>query len=103
MRSNLKKVSYYQFKDHIRDKLDLTPYQKEKLDDILEYSGYHIYERNSDKKASILWRLTIVFALPYILVLYIFLPIKFIITGEWGYGSKFLDNFHNPWFKKIGI
>lgn len=103
MRSNLKKVSYFEFRDHIKEKIELTPYQKEKLNDMLDYSGYYIYKNNNDKKSNILWRITIVFVLPYILFMYIFLPIKYIITGEWGYGHKFLDNFHNPWFKKIGL
>ena len=100
----LQKASEYDFIKFLEDKINLTAYQKEKLRDneILRFSKYEIYTA-AKAESKFIWRLTILFVIPYILLMYLFLPIKFIFTGTWGYGGKFIENFHKPWFRKLNL
>jgi hypothetical protein len=75
---------------------ELSPYQKEHIRDreMVRSSPFYFYKRKKKEKVSILWRFTIIAVPVYILLLYLSLPIKMIITGSWGYGRNFIDKFH---------
>jgi hypothetical protein len=103
--SQLRKAWDSEVEQWLSESLDLTPYQKEKLRDreIVRFSEFYFYKMPEKKKINPLWRLTIVFYLPYVLLLIIFNPFKWLLTGQWGYGQKFLDKFHSKWVRKIGL
>jgi len=84
---------------------DLTIYQKEyiRTNEIVRFSPYRFLKRREPVKANFFFRLTIILLPFYFVLLFLGLPIKLIITGKWGYGSKFIDNFHNKWLHKLNI
>lgn len=51
------------------------------------------------KKTPILLRFTIIFALIILLLMMIFLPVNFLITGRWYYKNRFIMN----WFTALGF
>lgn len=103
--SKLKKASTIDVEKWLETELNLTPYQKEKMqnDELIRFAPFEFYEDRQKENISFLWRLTICFIPFYFLALYAFLPIKMIITGKWGYGQKFIDGFHNIWMNKLKI
>lgn len=103
--TNLQHASDYEVEDWLKKQLDLTPYQKEKLRDseLIRFAPFEFYKHRKQVKTSILWRLTIIFVPIYLLLLIISLPIKFVITNQWGYGDKFYDNFHAVWWNKLNL
>ena len=99
---NLQKVPDYRVKKWLEESIrDLTPYQKQKIfdDEIIRFSPFEFYEKR--KVVSSFWiRLTIIF-IPFVwLLLFIGLPFKFIVTGQWGYGKKML-NWYDKWVSKV--
>lgn len=103
--SRLRRASYIEVNQWLDKELKLTPYQREKLrnDEIIRFSEYYIYKKGEKVGGNILWRLSIVPFIIYIILITCFLPIYYIITGNWGYGRKFMDKFHAPWVRKIGF
>ena len=85
--------------------LELTPYQKEKLrlDEVVRFAPFEFYEVPKQIKPSFIWRLTIIFFLIYLVLLFVGLPFNFLFTGKWGYGQKFFDNFHAKWMRKLNL
>lgn len=85
--------------------VELTPYQKQKLSDheVLRFSPFYFYKRSEQRKVSILWRFSIILYPIYIIAILLFNPIKWILTGKWGYSQKFFDNFHAKWNRKMGF
>jgi hypothetical protein len=103
--TDLQRVSDHEVCEWLEEKLQLTPYQKQILieREIVRFAPFYFYKWRNDKKVSLLWRLTIVIYPIYWLILFIGLPFKWIVTGKWGYGRKFFDNFHAKWVQKLGI
>lgn len=84
---------------------NLTDDQKRWIynEEIVRFSPFQFYKRVKKEKPTILWRLSALFYPIYLILLILFNPIKWIFTGEWGYGEKFLDGFHYKWTRKIGF
>ena len=84
---------------------ELTDYQKDCLsnDSIVWFSPYYFYERIEKNKSAVLWRLTLPFFGIAFLSLVLFNPVKWIITGRWGYDQDFLDKWFNSWGNKLDI
>lgn len=102
--SNLKRASDREVKQWLIDELDLSPYQKNKLymDETIRFSPFYFYKVNK-VKVSPIWRLTLLVWPIYWCGLVIVSCIKWLFTGEFGFGRKFIDNFHSKWAKKINI
>ncbi len=103
--SNLERVHDHEVERWLIEKLQLNDYQKSKLhdSDLIRCSHLYFYKKSPKKSVSFLWRLSIIFFLPYYLLLVLFSPIKWIITGKGRYSEKFFDNFHAKWIRKIGL
>lgn len=103
--SRLKRASNYEVEQWLIKSLELTPYQKEKLLDreIVRFGGFYFYNIEKEEKVSFLWRLTIILFPVYLLLIFCFLPVKWIFTGKWGYGRNFIDNFHSKWVRKLKL
>lgn len=100
--TNIEKASYLEVQSYLKKSLNLTDYQMCKMydNDTIRMSPFEFYKRK--KKISNIWlRLSIIF-LPIVwLLLFIGLPINFIITGRWGYNSKF--NFIINWLDNLNV
>jgi hypothetical protein len=104
MKSNLGRASEYEVFMWIENNIELTPYQKSKFDaEVVRLSPFYFYKVRQKETVSPLWRLTLLIYPIYLLFAYLYLPIKFLITGKWGYGRNFIDKFHLPWAKKLGF
>lgn len=103
--THLKRASDYEVKDWLDKKLQLTPYQKDVIyrDEIIRFSPFYFYKMAEDDKPSWLWRLTAPVYLIYFIALVCFMPFKWLLTGKWGYGGKFIDNFHSVWVRNMGF
>jgi hypothetical protein len=104
--TNLRPASNYEVREWLEKTIkELTPYQKEWIrnEEIIRFAPFKFYKRRKTEKVSILWRFTIIAFPIYLVIIFSFLPIKMIITGEWGYGQKFYDNFHAAWLHKLNL
>jgi len=103
--SQLEKASPYHVQKWLEDNLELTPNQKRIMieRELIRFSPFEFYEWPKKEKVNILWRLTILFFPIYILIIILFNPIKWMLTGKWGYSQNFFDNFHAKWTRKLGI
>ena len=103
--SKLKQVREHEIEDWLVDSLELTDYQRQKIRDegIIRFSEYYFYKQRKEKKPSFLWRLTIVLYPLYIILLFLFLPIRYVFSGKTYYGQKFLNDFHYPWINKLNL
>ena len=104
MLSNLKKATDYEVQQWLVKSLDLTPYQKEKLYslEIVRFSEFEFFKLKPKVKFHPIWRFTIIFYLLFIILLFVFLPFTFFITGRWGYGKKYLSVYEN-WSRRLGL
>lgn len=68
------------------------------LTDNLRSSDLECYN-TTKTKVGLLLRLTMPFALLTGMLLFIFMPINFMLTGSWGYKSRKLNN----WFRSLGF
>lgn len=103
--SRLKKANNIGVEKWLSEKLDLTPYQISKMRDmeLFRFSPFEFYESKQKGKVSFLWRFTMLVLPIYILLVWIYNPIQFIVSGKWGISSKFLDSFHYPWMHKLNL
>lgn len=77
---------------------ELKNVDTELIDSYIRSSNFNIFEEK--KKPVNSWvRVTLPLALVVILCLIALSPIKFMITGSWGYGNLKLLN----WFRKLGF
>ena len=76
----LKKCNYDDIADHLRGS-NLEFYKREKVE------------------TSLFIRFTLPFALIFMLILLIGMPINYIISGKWGYRVEWINN----WFKSLGF
>jgi len=99
-----KKASDYEVYDWIKKSIpELTNYQKQKIYDneIVRFSKFEFYKRRK-RVSNIWWRLSAVFFPITWILIFISLPINFILTGDWGYSFKTLEWF-NIWKNNIGL
>jgi hypothetical protein len=103
--SRLTKASDYEVSDWIKKEFELSNQQIYRAYDreSVRFSNLEFYKRKQKENSSLLWRLTLPLFGLYWVLLFIGLPISFIITGEWGYNQKFLDNFHYRWCEKLNV
>ncbi|AMR34175.1 hypothetical protein A0256_23340 [Mucilaginibacter sp. PAMC 26640] len=103
MNSNLRKASHFEVQDWLIKELELTPYQKSKLYDkeIVRFSPFDFFKYKRKTK-SLLWR----FTLPIYPVIWVLLvissPIVYLITGRWGYETRYIQWFRN-WAYNLGL
>lgn len=103
--TNLQPASHLEVRDWLEKTLELTPYQKEKIRirEIVRFAPFEFYKRRNDLKAHPLWRLTLLLLPVYLVLIYGSLPFNWMLTGRWGYGQKFYDNFHARWMNKLNL
>jgi hypothetical protein len=105
--SNYKRANRLTVKKWLVDELNLTPIQSEKLSDyyangILDNCRYEFFEWQPQKSKNLLWRLTAIIVIPYMIIMLLGMPIKYLITGNSYYGRKTMD-FHRKWMKNCGL
>lgn len=77
---------------------ELNKVQTDKIVDHLRGSGMFVVRKRLVE--STFWvRFTMPFALIVLIFLLIITPIKYIITGKWGYDNKSIAN----WFRSVGF
>lgn len=99
---NIQKASDYEVRKWLKETLNLSDYQQEKLwrEEIIERAPFYFFSRKK-YQPNIWLRLSIVLY-PFVwLILFIGLPFNYFITGRWGYSKKW--NFILNWVDKIGL
>ena len=82
---------------------DLSPYCKHKIreDEIIRFAPYDFFEYK--KPVSNFWlRLTIIFIPIVFILLFVFLPVNFLLSGQWGYSTKYIKWFYD-WSGKVNV
>lgn len=98
---SLKRASTLDVERYFTEELKLSPYQKEKAHDVFRESPYYFYE--SKEKTKSVWVRSTIFAwFVAFVLLVIFLPVNFIITGRWGYDDKKIRWYIN-WTDSLGL
>jgi hypothetical protein len=100
---NLKEASNYEVEEWLIKELNLKKDQQRNLRDqeYVRFAPFYFYKTKKNIK-NIWFRLSIIF-FPFIwLLLFISLPINFIITGYWGFDTKKLKHIFN-WMNNIGL
>ncbi len=102
---NLVRVSEFDVEEWFHKNVpELTAYQKQRLDsEFFRMPPFFWYKKSPRGTVSFLWRLSIIAYPFYLLALLVGLPFTFLVRGRWGYGSKFYENFHCAWVRKIGL
>lgn len=101
---NVKEVSDYKVREWLFKSIkDLSPYQKERLidDEIIRFAPFKFVEER-DKVSNVWIRLTIMFYPIVLVILYLSLPLMFLVNGRWGYNSKTISWF-TQWSKNLGL
>lgn len=104
--SNLKPARDYEVEKWLKKSFNLTEYQKSKLfeDGIVRLAPFKFYKQRGEEKTTPLWRLTIFFFPIFWVILFIGLPVVFMIKGRWGYNDRFaLIRFHQFWCRKLNL
>jgi hypothetical protein len=101
--TNLEKANRFEVIELLEKRINLTKEQISKFGEFYDRGYVYFYKKSKKVESNILWRLTILFVPLYIFIIFISLPFKMILTGRWGYGSKFYDNFHAKWWRKLGL
>jgi hypothetical protein len=102
---NLKKASNYEVENWLIDKLKLRKDQERDLRnyEFIRSSPFYFYKKK-EKVDNILFRLTLLFFPIVWILLFITLPINFIITGTWGYNDKnILIKLIHDWMEKLRL
>lgn len=71
----------------------------DELDKIISKLPYDFYKKDEAIKVNIWLRLTLPFVLVVMILLIVFMPIKFIFTGRWRYAP----NIFIKWFKLLDL
>lgn len=103
--SKLEEAPSYEVKNWLKENLQLTPYQCELIDnrELLRFSGFYYYKTRKKQKVSFLWRFTLLVYPLWFVLLVVFSLFKFLATGSFGYGSKFLDKYLRNWQNKLNL
>ena len=95
----LKKADYYFTAIELKKRIpELKGLNADTITDNLRGSNLEFFYKEK-VETNVLIRLTLPFALIIGLILFIFSPINYMITGHWGYKTKWLTN----WFKALGL
>ena len=101
---NYKKASDYKVQEWIEKSIrEMTPYQKQKLrdDEIVRFSEFEFMEKRKTVKS--FWTRLTVLLMPFVwIVLFIGLPLNFLIKGSWGYNHKHIKWF-DKWRSNVGL
>lgn len=103
MRLSKKEVGVCSVSDWIAKGINLNYDKKQELKEFLMFNNEFCFVKHDDIKSSFLMRLTTPIFLIVLLLLFIFMPFKFIITGNWLYGDSIIFNIIKKWSNKIGI
>lgn len=98
-----KQVRDYDVEQYFRKHLDLTVYQKQRIEDVIRSAPFDFI--SFEKEAAVFWpwRLTVIFFILFILLLWITMPIKWMLTGHGRYGQKSIAlKVYRFWGKRIG-
>lgn len=101
MFNGLKEMSSLEIQKTLKDELELTKYQSEKLRDLIyeKRNVIKFFEYKPKAKAGVLMRMSIVFV-PFVLVIMILgLPFNYIRKGEFYYRIDWIIK----WFNKLNI
>lgn len=105
---NLQKVWHTDIARWLEDELELTQAQKEKLRgpdyeyDMIRFSEFKFYREKEVRKTNIIFRATAPLFAVYWVILFLSMPIKWLITGSSRYKSENLKFYHS-WCDKLGI
>lgn len=97
------KAPDYQVREWIEEEFTLTSDQKRvaRNKESIRFSPFEFYTRRPRIK-NIFIRFTVIL-MPIVWgILFVGLPFKFIISGQWGYGNKFM-RFFDSWRSNIGL
>jgi len=93
-----RKIDYFSVAMELKKVIpELKVSTSDHIEDCLRGSGLEFY-RVTNKKVPVFIRLTLPFAAITFVVLFLTLPIKFMVTGKWGYDNERLRN----WFTSLG-
>ena len=103
--SRLKQASQYEVQDWLIEELSLTDYQKRVLWDkgLIRWAPFTFMKVKQKETVSFLWRFTMILVPVYIILIWLYNPLQFIITGKWGISQKFLEKFHYVWMGKLKL
>ncbi len=80
----------------------LTPRQQELLAEYIRCSSYHVVKYIQKEKSTLLWRMTGIFFLLYVLLFYIFSPLKWVLTGTAVYDQDgIIVRIYKNWLKHL--
>jgi len=80
---------------------ELKHLSKEELCERFKKLEIDFYSENSEKRNSII-RITLPFAILLYVLMFMSLPIVYMIKGQWGYGFNKNNIIYN-WFKQLGL
>jgi sensor c-di-GMP phosphodiesterase-like protein len=106
--SNLKQADKYKLREYLRVNLNLNEWQQQRLGyDYMNFpdgSPYYIFVHEKPEKAGFLWRLTLVFLIPYIILISLIALLKWLFIGNryFNHEGWFLKA-HRYWMRKLGI
>ena len=96
---NLKRMDYYIAACSIKDAIpELKKVDVDHICDHLRGTDMEFYY-SEKKKTPFYIRLTMPFAIIAAVLMLLFMPVKYIITGTWGYQWQWLIN----WFRAVGF
>ena len=103
--SRLKKASDYEVKDWLVKELKLTNDQQRIISDkeLIRWAPFDFYKDKQKESVSFLWRFTMVLIPIYIIMVWLYNPLQFIVSGKWGINQTFLKTFHYPWMGKLKL
>jgi hypothetical protein len=81
---------------------ELKDIDSDVLEERLKNIGIYNYEEIDKFETNLFIRLSLPFALIVWILLFIFLPVNYILTGKWGYNFKNKEFLVN-WFRKLGF
>jgi hypothetical protein len=102
---NLKEASNYEVENWLVKNLKLTKDQERDLRnyEFVRISPFYFYKKK-EKVDNIWFRLTLLFFPIIWILLFITLPVNFIITGKWGYNDKnILIRLIHDWMQKLRL
>ena len=87
--SDLRKASTYEVGEWIRENFPISRDQYREIIEkgLIEKAPFQFFKQER-KENSVWFRLTILFVPIVIILLLLFLPLNYIITGRWGYNMK---------------
>ena len=103
--TNLKPAADHEVQKWLEESLELTQYQKSLIynNELIRWGPFDFYKDRNKEKSSGWWRLTLLLFPIYWILLIVAMPLKFIMTGKWGYNQKFVDKYYHSWCRKLNI